>query len=67
MGATVAGIDVSIDRLDVHVMAAGEAWSVTRDAAGLEALAARLLPLAPRTLAASAAAFRKGHGRRPRG
>ncbi|MBH0236239.1 IS110 family transposase, partial [Methylobrevis sp. L22] len=41
------GIDVSKDRLDVHVLPQAEAFSVARDAAGLEALAARLLPLSP--------------------
>jgi transposase len=46
MDTTVVGIDVSKDRLDVHVL--------PRDAAGLEALIGRLLPLAPRTVAVEA-------------
>ena len=41
------GIDVSRDRLDVHLRPAGEAFAVPRDGAGLEELAARLRPLAP--------------------
>jgi transposase len=54
MDAIVVGIDVSKDRLDVHVLPAGEAFAVSRDAAGLEALIGRLLPLAPRTVAVEA-------------
>lgn len=37
------GIDVSKDRLDVHVLPAGEAFAVARDGKGLEDLVARLL------------------------
>lgn len=40
--ATVVGIDVSKDRLDVHVLPSGEAWAVSRDAAGLAELCQRL-------------------------
>jgi transposase len=54
MDTTVVGIDVSKDRLDVHVVPSGEAFAVSRDAAGLEALIGRLLPLAPRTVAVEA-------------
>jgi len=54
MDTTVVGIDVSKDRLDVHVLPSGEAFAVSRDAAGLEALIGRLLPLAPRTVAVEA-------------
>lgn len=36
------GIDVSKDWLDVHVAPAGDNWRVSRDAAGLDALMARL-------------------------
>jgi len=54
MDATVVGIDVSKDRLDVHVLPGGEAFGVSRDATGLEALVGRLLPLAPRTVAVEA-------------
>jgi len=42
MDAIVAGIDVSKDRLDVHVAPIGEAFLVSNDAAGIEALANRL-------------------------
>jgi transposase len=45
MDTTVVGIDVSKDRLDVHVEPVGEAFAVARDAAGLEALVERLKPL----------------------
>lgn len=54
MEPIVVGIDVSKDRLDVHVEPSGEAFVVARDAAGLEALIGRLGPLAPRTIAVEA-------------
>jgi transposase len=54
MDATVVGIDVSKDRLDVHVHPSGEAFGVARNAEGLEALNARLLPLGPRAVAIEA-------------
>ena len=54
MDAIVIGIDVSKDRLDVAVRPTGEVFVVTRDAAGLEALVARLAPLAPSTVAVEA-------------
>lgn len=38
----IVGIDVSKDRLDVHVLPAGEAFSVDNDHAGIDALVARL-------------------------
>src|SRR3954470_6217432 len=41
------GIDVSKDRLDVHVHPLGEAFAVERSGAGLEELIARLRPLLP--------------------
>ena len=41
------GIDVSKDRLDVHLHPAGEAFAVARDADGLDQLLARLVPLKP--------------------
>lgn len=47
MDACVVGIDVSKDRLDLHVLPDGEAFSAARDAAGIEAVAARLLSLRP--------------------
>jgi transposase len=54
MDAIVVGIDVSKDRLDVHILPGGEAFGVSRDAAGLEALVGRLLPLSPKTVAVEA-------------
>lgn len=41
------GIDVSKDRLDVHLRPSGEAFAVARDGEGVEALATRLLELGP--------------------
>lgn len=54
MEDTVVGIDVSRDRLDVHVLPDGQTFAVTRDAAGLDELAGRLLPLKPRAVAVEA-------------
>jgi transposase len=54
MDAIVVGIDVSKDRLDVHVHPAGEAFAVARNAEGLDALIARLLPLKIRAVAVEA-------------
>ncbi len=42
MDAMVLGIDVSKDRLDVHVLPSEEAWAVSRDADGLAELCHRL-------------------------
>ncbi|HYG90461.1 MAG TPA: IS110 family transposase [Azospirillum sp.] len=42
MDSLIVGIDVSKDRLDVHVLPSGEAFAVARDAEGLAALVARL-------------------------
>ena len=39
MDAIVVGIDVSKDRLDVHVLPSGEAFFEANDAAGVEKLA----------------------------
>src|SRR4029079_11424163 len=47
MDAIVVGIDVSKDRLDVHVVPSGEAFFEANDAAGLEKLAGRLAELSP--------------------
>ena len=41
------GIDVSKDRLDVHVLPSGQAFCVARNAEGLESLIAALRPLSP--------------------
>jgi transposase len=55
MDATViVGIDVSKDRLDVHVRPVGEAFCVKRDGDGIAALVERLRPLDPATLAVEA-------------
>lgn len=45
--ACFVGIDVSKDRLDVHVRPSGDAFAVSRDAEGLEHLVERLGALAP--------------------
>lgn len=42
------GIDVSKDRLDIHVLPGGEAFAVARDGEGLEQLTERLSGLRPR-------------------
>ncbi len=42
MEDVVVGVDVSKDRLDVHVLPSGEAFSVSRDSEGVAALAERL-------------------------
>ena len=49
-----AGIDISKDTLDVHVLPDGLSFSVSRDDKGLEDLAARLLPRAPQLVAMEA-------------
>jgi transposase len=47
MDAAFVGIDISKDRLDVHVHPAGEAFVVSRDGKGLEELVDRLRAIAP--------------------
>jgi transposase len=54
MDAIVVGIDVSKDRLDVHVRPAGTALSYSRDAAGIEALIGALGPVAAQIIAVEA-------------
>jgi transposase len=54
MDAIFVGIDVSKDRLDVHVRPSGEAFAVTRDGKGLEELVERLRGLAPALVAVEA-------------
>lgn len=54
MDAIVIGIDVSSDRLDVHVAPQGEAFAVGNDTAGLEILVARLIGLSPKLVALEA-------------
>ena len=47
MDAIYVGIDVSKDRLDVHVRPSGEAFAVARDGKGLEELIVRLASRSP--------------------
>jgi transposase len=44
------GIDVSKDRLDVHLRPGGEAFAVTRDGQGIDALVAALAKVVPRLI-----------------
>jgi transposase len=54
MEAIFVGVDVSKDRLDVHVRPTGEAFVVTRDGNGLEQLIDRLRSLSPTLVAVEA-------------
>lgn len=54
MDTIVVGIDVSKDRLDVHVRPAGTVLRYSRDAAGVEALIGELGVLAPQLIAVEA-------------
>lgn len=54
MEMVVVGIDVAKAGLDVHVLPAGEAFALGRDAAGLDTLIERLRPLAPAMVAIEA-------------
>jgi len=54
MEATVVGIDVSKNTLDVHVHPAGEAFVVARNAEGIDALIARIAPLGIHAVAVEA-------------
>jgi transposase len=54
MEAIYVGIDVSKDRLDVHLRPGGEAFIVSRDGKGLEALVDRLRTQAPVLIAVEA-------------
>jgi transposase len=54
MDAIVVGIDISKDRLDVYLHPTGESFAVARNAEGLDALIARLAPLAVRAVAMEA-------------
>ena len=54
MDATYVGIDVSKDRLDVHVLPEAEAFAVTRDGKGLAELIERLRPLNCKAVAVEA-------------
>lgn len=54
MDATYVGIDVSKDRLDVHVRPSGETFAVSRDGKGLEELVDRLRTVSPALIAIEA-------------
>jgi transposase len=54
MEATFIGVDVSKDRLDVHVRPSGEFFSVPRNGDGLEELVGRIAPLGPAAVAVEA-------------
>jgi len=54
MDAIFVGIDVSKDRLDVHVHPSTEAFAVSRDGKGLEQLIDRLRTLSPTLIAVEA-------------
>jgi transposase len=54
MDAIVVGIDVSKDRLDVHVRPAGTVLGYNRDAAGIEGLVGELVRLAAQLVAVEA-------------
>ncbi len=54
MDAIYVGVDVSKDRLDVHVRPSAEAFVVARDGKGLEELVERLRTLAPHLIAVEA-------------
>jgi transposase len=54
MESIIVGIDVSKDRLDVALRPGGEVFSVERNAAGLDLLAARLRDLSPHIVALEA-------------
>ena len=45
MAMTIVGIDVSQDKLDVHIHPSGDAFSVLRDPEGIDALIGKLAPL----------------------
>jgi transposase len=54
MDAIVVGIDISKERLDVALRPGGEAFTVERNAAGLELLVGRLKELVPQIIALEA-------------
>jgi len=47
MNEVFVGVDVSKDRLDIHVRPSGETFACERTPAGIEALVARIAPLGP--------------------
>ena len=54
MEAIAVGIDVSKDRLDVHVHPTGTVLNFSRDGAGIEALTGALGAVAPQCIAVEA-------------
>ncbi len=54
MDATFVGIDVSKDRLDVHVVPSGESFRVDNDGGGIERLKGRIEALRPERVALEA-------------
>ena len=52
--AVIVGIDVSKDRLDVHILPSGEVFAVLRDGEGLSELVARLASVRPSLVAVEA-------------
>ncbi len=48
------GIDVSKDRLDIHIRGTGETFALNRDIEGVATLIARLGPIAPKAIALEA-------------
>jgi transposase len=54
MDALFVGIDVSKDRLDVHIRPSAESFAVARTGKGIDELIARLLALAPTLIAVEA-------------
>ena len=54
MDAIVVGIDVSKDRLDVHIRPTGAAFWVARDSQGITTLVTQLAALTPRAVAVEA-------------
>ena len=54
MDAIYVGIDVSKDKLDVHVRPGGESFVVARSGKGIDELLARLAPMSPRLVALEA-------------
>jgi transposase len=54
MEPIVIGIDVCKDKLDVHVLPAGEAFALARNGAGIEELVTRLVALKPALVAIEA-------------
>lgn len=54
MDAVIVGIDVSKDRLDIHILPSGEALQVARDGEGIAQLIAHVGPLQPQTIALEA-------------